>query len=66
MNFFNFEDPEVLAKLTGPDYEMHWKRVYGFDFVTKLPNNTAKVDIDQSYDVDSSPVAIHCVESEFR
>ena len=27
VNFLNFEDPEVLAKLTGDDYESHWIQV---------------------------------------
>ena len=36
VNFLNFEDPEVLAKLTGDDYESHWKATYGVDFVAKL------------------------------
>jgi hypothetical protein len=35
VNFLNFEDPAVLARLTGPDYEQLWKKTYGYDYVIK-------------------------------
>ena len=67
MNFLNFEDPEVLEKLTGPDYDKYWKATYGLDYVKKLPSNSMKFDQNaQDYDIDLTTVAVHCVESEFR
>jgi hypothetical protein len=29
----NFEDPEVLQRLVGPDMKKYWKETYGFDWV---------------------------------
>ena len=64
----NFDDPDVLERMTGPDYKKYWKTTYGFDYVTKLEgtrvvrdNKAKELDID-----DLSPLGKHCLESEFR
>jgi hypothetical protein len=33
VNFFNFEDPDVFRRLTGPDYQKYWKETYGYDWI---------------------------------
>jgi hypothetical protein len=55
VNFLNFEDPAVLERLTGPDYEKFWKESYGFDNVSR--NEGDKV---------LGKFPRHCVESEYR
>jgi NADPH-dependent curcumin reductase CurA len=65
INFMNFEDPEVLERLTGPDFEKHMKATYGFDHViktktTKIENNVTKTVPD------GFKIIKHCAESEFR
>ena len=67
MNFVNFEDPEVLERLTGPEYEKHWKETYGFDYVTKPAESSIYVDKAANVTkIDITPLAMHCVESEYR
>ena len=63
VNFLNFEDPEVLAKLTGDDYESHWKATYGVDFVAKLGQLKEK---QAQPVVDKSRMPAHCLKSEYR
>jgi hypothetical protein len=63
----NFEDPEVLERLTGPDYVKYWKETFGFDYVTKPKEiNTEVINNTKKQVLDVSPLALHCVESEFR
>jgi hypothetical protein len=67
VNFLNFEDPDVLARMTGPDYARYWKESYGVDYVAKLPGETI-VNGNNTRGVfnDETPMAKHCVKSEFR
>ena len=63
----NFEDPEVLERLTGPDYVKYWKETYGFDYVTKPEGfYTVMVDGTNKTLLDQSHVAEYCLKSEFR
>jgi hypothetical protein len=62
VNFFNFEDPEVLEKFTKPGFEKYWKETYGFDFVMKLPENIS--NYAENIESNFSPLAVHCVEAE--
>jgi hypothetical protein len=55
VNFNNFEDPDVFERLTGPDFEKHWKSTYGVDFAMKHSPVFETGDLPQ-----------HCLESEFR
>ena len=66
MNFFNFEDPEVLERFTGPDFANYWKATYGFDYVAKHPVKKVKHDPVQGIDYDEIPTGVHCAKSENR
>jgi ribosomal protein S18 len=33
VNFLNFEDPEVLQRMVGPEYKLYWKTTFGVDWV---------------------------------
>jgi hypothetical protein len=66
VNFVNYEDPAVLERFIGPEYEKYWKTTYGYDFVTKLPGEVTTTINGTDFRVDNSPMALHCVKSEFR
>ena len=66
MNFFNFEDPEVLERFTGPDFANYWKATYGFDYVGKHPVKKVKHGPVQGIDYDEIPTGVHCAKSENR
>ena len=66
INFLNFEDPDVLARLTGPNYEKYWKDTYGVDYVTKLPGELTVEDGMKTVIIDETPMAKYCLKSEFR
>jgi hypothetical protein len=51
----NFEDPDVLERLTGPDFEKHWKSTYGVDFATVT-----------APDFTTGKFHEHCLKAEFR
>ncbi len=55
INFLNFEDPDVLERLTGPDFEKHWKSTYGVDFATVT-----------APDFTTGKFHEHCLKAEFR
>jgi hypothetical protein len=55
VNFANFEDPDVLERLTGPEFTKYWKETYGVDFAIIHAVNSTEGESIQ-----------HCVESEFR
>ena len=56
INFLNFDDPEVLERLTGPDFEKLMKETYGLDFVTKDEGNAKE----------TGKYPEHCIKSESR
>jgi hypothetical protein len=31
----NFEDPEVMQRMTGPEYKKYWKETYGYDWINQ-------------------------------
>ena len=63
----NFDDPDVLERMTGPDYKKYWKTTYGFDYVTKLEGKKIMVNNETKLDIDTiGPLAKYCVEAEFR
>ena len=66
VNFVNYEDPEVLERFVGPEYEKYWKKTYGYDYVTKLPGEAVQEGDVKSFNIDNFPMAFHCLESEFR
>jgi hypothetical protein len=66
VNFVNYEDPEVLEHFIGHDYEKYWKTTYGYDFITKLPGEVTMVNNITDFSIEISPMAVHCVKSEFR
>jgi hypothetical protein len=66
INFLNFEDPDVLARLTGPDYKKYWKATYGVDYVTKLPGQLVVEDGVKIVKIDETPMANYCLKSEYR
>ena len=65
VNFLNFEDPEVFARLTGAEYEKYWKESYGLDTVWKV-DLVKSVGNVKTWDLDESSVNRFCAESESR
>ncbi len=58
VNFLNFEDPDVLERFTGPDYEKYMKNTFGFDY-------TMRYDA-RDHEAMKRKITKHCAESEFR
>ena len=66
VNFLNFNS-DAIRRLSGPDYEQHWKSSYGFDFVSKPELKSVKVgDNYTTLETDASEIAKHCIQSEYR
>ena len=66
VNFVNYEDPEVLERFIGPEFEKYWKETYGLDYVRRVSFITTTQGNVTDYAHDLKPLAVHCVEAEFR
>ena len=56
IKFLNFEDTEVLERLTGPDFEKLMKATYGMDYIVR----------DEAGGNITGKFPEHCLNSESR